>query len=124
MTNNVNAAPEMAAWAGGRPESRQEARSKVTGQPLYAADLPGENPAYGYLMLSSIARGRIRRMHLDAVRALPGVLDILTHENIEPIPSLKAFMSGGQGVTEIAPLADATIHHAGQIIALVVAETY
>ena len=123
MTENP-AAPVMAKGFGGRPVPRQEARAKVTGQALYAADLPVENPAYGFLVMSAIARGRIRRMHLDAARALPGVLDILTHENAGKIPALKTFMSGGQGVTGVAPLEDDKIHHAGQIIALVVAENY
>ena len=123
MTENP-AAPVMAKGFGGRPVPRQEARAKVTGQALYAADLPVENPAYGFLVVSAIARGRIKQMRLDAARALPGVLDILTHENAGKIPALKTFMSGGQGVTAVAPLEDATIHHAGQIIALVVAENY
>ena len=59
MTETL-AAPVMPKGFGGRPEPRQEARSKVTGQPLYAADFPVENLAYGYLVMSSIARGRMR----------------------------------------------------------------
>ena len=121
---NVAAAPVMPKGFGGRPEPRQEARSKVTGQPLYAADLPVENLAYGYLVMSSIARGRMRAIRLEAANAVRGVLDILTHETVEPIPGLDAFMSGGQGVTALRPLEDDRIHHEGQIVALVVAETY
>ena len=121
---NIAAAPVMPHGFGGRPEPRQEARLKVTGQPIYAADLPVENLAYGYLVMSSIARGRMRAMHLGAAKALGGVLDILTHETVEPIPGLDAFMSGGQGVTALRPLEDDRIHHEGQIVALVVAETY
>ena len=123
MTETL-AAPVMPKEFGGRPEPRQEARSKVTGQPLYAADFPVENLAYGYLVMSSIARGRMRWMKLDAARAVPGVLDILTHQTVEPIPGLDAFMSGGQGVTALPPLQDDRIYHSGQIVALVVAETY
>ena len=121
---NVAAAPVMPKGFGGRPEPRQEARSKVTGQPLYAADLPVEDLAYGYLVMSSIARGRMRDIRLEAAKAVRGVLDILTHETVEPIPGLDAFMSGGQGVTALRPLEDDRIHHEGQIVALVVAETY
>lgn len=120
----VDAAPIMAKGAGGRPDRRQEAHAKVTGKPLYAADLPVKNPAYGYLVLSSIAKGRIRHMYLDAARALAGVLDILTCDNVGHIPPLKSFMTGGQGVSSIAPLEDDRIHYAGQIIALVVAENF
>ena len=123
MTQTI-AAPVMPQGFGGRPEPRQEARSKVTGQPLYAADLPVKNLTYGYLVMSSIARGRMRAIRLEVARKVPGVLDILTHETVEPIPGLDAFMSGGQGVTALRPLEDDKIYHSGQIVALVVAETY
>lgn len=124
LRNDVAAAPAMIEGAGGRPEPRQEARDKVTGAPIYAADLPIDKPTYGFLVTSSIARGRIHCMQLDAAKALPGVLDILAHETVDPIPALKAFMQGGQSLTEVAPLEDSTIHYAGQIIGLVVAETF
>ena len=120
------AAPTMPGGSGGQPVPRQEARSKVTGQPIYAADLPlpVDAPlAYGYLVMSSIARGRIRHMNLEAAKALSGVLEILTHENAGHIPALETFMSGGQGVTSVAPLDD-KIYHAGQIIGMVVAEDF
>ena len=111
---NIAAAPVMPKGFGGRPEPRQEARSKVTGQPLYAADLPVEGLAYGYLVMSSIARGRMHAIRLEAAQAVRGVLDILTHETVEPIPGLDAFMSGGQGVTALRPLENDRIHHEGQ----------
>ena len=34
-----------------------------------------------FLVTSAIAKGRIDRLDLDDARAVPGVLDILTHEN-------------------------------------------
>ena len=66
----------------GKPALRIDGAAKVTGQARYADDEPVANPAFAWLVTSSIARGRIRGMDLTAARAVPGVLDILTHENV------------------------------------------
>ena len=63
------------------PVPRAEARLKVTGEARYPADFPIANLAHGVLVTSSIARGRIRQLHLDEARAVPGVIDILNYEN-------------------------------------------
>ena len=75
--------PDDATWPLiGAPMPRIEGRAKVTGQALFAADEPVANPAYAYLVTSTIARGRIRSFDLTAAQAVQGVLDILTHENV------------------------------------------
>lgn len=66
----------------GKPAIRIDGRAKVTGRALYASDETVANPAYAFLVTSTIARGRIEGFGLDAARAVPGVLDILTHENV------------------------------------------
>ena len=74
----------MAEEAGrliGKPAVRVDGVAKVTGQARYPSDEPVQNPAFAWLVMSAIGRGRIRRLDLGAVRAVPGVLDILTHEN-------------------------------------------
>ncbi len=100
---------------------RIEGRAKVTGQALYAADEPVANPAYAFLVTSTISRGRIAGFDLGQARAVEGVLDILTHENVggeaDPPPP---HGSGGETTT----MQDARVWHAGQIIGVVVAETY
>ena len=101
---------------------RHEGRLKVTGAAVYASDAPLTNPAYAWLVTSAIARGRIKAFHLDEARAVPGFIDILTYENtqgeVKPMPAFGA--SGGATVT----LETNEIQHDGQIIGVVLAETY
>jgi xanthine dehydrogenase YagR molybdenum-binding subunit len=114
--------PDDSAWARiGDPVPRIEGRAKVTGRAVYAADEAVANPAFAFLVTSSIARGRIKRFDLARARAVAGVLDILTYENVggeaDPPPP---HGPGGETTT----MQDAHIWHEGQIIGVVVADTY
>jgi xanthine dehydrogenase YagR molybdenum-binding subunit len=107
----------------GKPAERIDGAAKVTGAARYASDEPVAHPAYAYLVTSSIARGRIRAMTLEAARAVPGVLDILSHDNVGSQAKTPAPFGGGKdGVT--TTLETDHVWHDGQIIAVVVAETY
>lgn len=106
----------------GKPATRIDGAAKVTGTARYASDEPVAHPAYAYLVTSSIARGRVRALHLDAARAVPGVLDILTHDNVGAQAQPPAPFGGGSGTT--TTLESDQVWHEGQIIAVVVAETY
>ena len=105
----------------GAPIPRIEGRAKVTGRAIYAADEPVANPAFAFLVTSSIARGRIRRFDLEHARAVPGLLDILTYENVgteaDPPPP---HGPGGETTT----MQTSQIWHDGQIIGVVLADTY
>src|SRR5581483_8259517 len=61
---------------------RVDGHAKVTGQARYPADEPVANPAYAFLVTSAISRGRVRAFDLAAAQAVPGVLLILTHQNV------------------------------------------
>lgn len=118
------AAPEPKANMG-QPAPRYESRLKVTGQARYASDVPVRNPAYGYLVTSGIAKGRIVAMDERAARAVPGVLLVMTHANRPAIAQpLKFFFGGGVGLTSVPPLGDDRVRHDGDIVAFVVADTY
>jgi len=105
----------------GRPTVRVDGVAKVTGAARFSSDEPLANPAFAYLVTSSIARGRIAGFRLNHASAVPGVLDILTYENVgrlaKPAP-------GPDGKPSTSTLEDARIWHDGQIIAIVVADTY
>jgi xanthine dehydrogenase YagR molybdenum-binding subunit len=105
----------------GKPISRVDGIAKVTGRARFAADEPVTNPAFAYLVTSAIARGRIGSFSLDRAQRVHGVLDILTHENVgtqaKPMP-------GPDGKPSTTSLESDRIWHAGQIIAIVVADTY
>ena len=107
----------------GTATPRYDGRLKVTGGARYASDHTVAGPAHGYLHVSSIARGRIRSIDERAARAVPGVLEIFTWRNIGRIDPGKIFSDKGYMGTSIAPLQE-RIHHDGQIVALVAADTF
>jgi xanthine dehydrogenase YagR molybdenum-binding subunit len=108
----------------GRPIPRIDAALKVTGAARYPSDEPVANPAFAVLATSSIARGAIQEIDVEAARAVPSVLDILTYKNADAVRPLKIFSEGGQAGSSIVPLSAPKIWHDGQIVALVVAETF
>jgi xanthine dehydrogenase YagR molybdenum-binding subunit len=105
----------------GKPTRRIDGVAKVTGAARYPSDEQVANPAYAYLVTSTIARGRIRAFKLDDAKAVKGVLDILTHENIG---SGFKVAQGPDGGPTTETLESNRIWHDGQIIAIVIADTY
>jgi xanthine dehydrogenase YagR molybdenum-binding subunit len=108
----------------GKPTSRVDGQAKVTGAAKYAAEHIVPGLAYGFVVTSAIARGRIRRIHTAEALAVPGVLDIFTHAHR---PKLAA--SDEKYGDEVAPpgspfrpLYDDQVRFSGQPVALVVAE--
>ncbi|UAY12683.1 xanthine dehydrogenase family protein molybdopterin-binding subunit (plasmid) [Ensifer adhaerens] len=106
----------------GQPVPRIDARLKVTGGARYPADIPVSNLAYGVLVTSTIARGRITALDVEAARATPGIIAVLTENEVKGRIAKPEF--GGSNATSIAPLQGADIAHDGEIIALVVGETF
>lgn len=117
------AAPEPKANQG-QPAARIDGRAKVTGQAPYAADFALPNLAYGFLVTSGIARGKVTAFDLGEARQVPGVLEIITYQNMSKLKETKFFGEGGYSSTRIQPLSSNEIHHDGQIIAVVVADTF
>ena len=108
----------------GQPIPRYDAAAKVTGKAQYAADVALVNPAYAFLVTSSIAKGRIDSLDLAAAKRVRGVIDIVTHENAEKLKEAKLFSNGGYTSSTIQPLKSAEIAQEGQIVAVVLAETF
>lgn len=110
----------------GQPVSRLEGREKVMGTAKYAGEYDATDLLYGYVVNSSVTKGKIKSIDTSEAEALPGVVDIITHKNR---PSTAWFdfqyadMDAPPG-TVFKPLKDDEIKHNGQPIALVVAETF
>src|SRR5262245_11892737 len=110
----------------GQPVSRVDGHAKVTGQAKYAGEYNVTNHAYGVVVSSTIAKGKITKINANEAIGVAGVLRVFTHENT---PHLEASDKDFQD--EVAPpgspfrpLQDDRIRFGGQPIALVVAETY
>jgi len=102
----------------GQPLDRIEGRFKTTGTALYAYEHndAAPNPAYGYVVGASIAKGRIAAMDLAAAERAPGVLAIVTAQNAGRLEKGKLNTARLLGGPEI--------EHYHQAIAVVVAETF
>src|SRR6266436_4419968 len=116
------AAPEPLSNMG-KPEPRLDGRLKVTGEARYGSDFVVSNPAYAFLVTSSIAKGRIESMDLRAAKAVPGVLEIFNYENTGELKDIK-YAKGGGGPTSSIQGFGPLIQYGGQIVALVVADTF
>ncbi len=110
-----------------KPDYRRvDAALKVTGRARYGSDFDGgAHPTHACLVTSTIARGHIATLDDTALRALPGVLEVLSYKNLAGrIKPGQTFLSGGYMNSTIAPLDSPEIWHAGQVIAVVIAESF
>ncbi|MFD3453057.1 xanthine dehydrogenase family protein molybdopterin-binding subunit [Streptomyces sp. NPDC058691] len=100
--------------------NRVDGPRKVTGSAPYPMDFNVPGQTYGALVQSTIAAGRIVRMHTEAAESAPGVIGVLTHENALEVGTGPMTVLGA---SPAAPLRNDRIIHHGQHIAFVVAET-
>jgi xanthine dehydrogenase YagR molybdenum-binding subunit len=106
----------------GQPVSRIDGRRKVTGSARYTADVSAPAAAHAAIIHSKIARGQIVSIDTTRTERAPGVLAVLTHQNMPRMKALPWSHLHPQGQTYL-PLQDDRIHYAGQPVAIVVAET-
>ncbi|WP_043623999.1 xanthine dehydrogenase family protein molybdopterin-binding subunit [Nonomuraea candida] len=111
----------------GRAVDRVDGPAKTTGRARFAAEHPYPGLAHAALVHATVARARITAIDTEAARAVPGVIDVLTHENTPPMKpppkvsflDLSTLVSG----TTVNYLATDEVHWNGQPVAVVVAET-
>jgi len=108
----------------GRPIPRTEAGLKVAGAIAYTGDIAVPELLHAVLISSPVARGTIRTAETLLAEAVPGVVRVFTPETMPRLPSVPEqpdwdIMYGSAFV----PMADMTIHYAGQPIGMVLAET-
>lgn len=96
---------------------RVDAHEKVMGATRYAADVPLPGMLYAMTVPSTIAKGRITALSVDAALRVRGVMRVLTATDFPPPPAAVPGKPPPPGMigTEIA--------YRGQPVALVVAET-
>jgi xanthine dehydrogenase YagR molybdenum-binding subunit len=106
----------------GRPLTRREGVLKVTGAARYAADNHPPGMLHAVLAVSSIARGRVSFLDVEAARRHPGVVEVMTPANRpklaeDPDAKLHPFMF------RLDLLQNDEVRYANQAIAVVIAET-
>ncbi|CAL9350570.1 xanthine dehydrogenase family protein molybdopterin-binding subunit [Streptomyces cellulosae] len=121
----MTVAPQRPAVPGlvGTAHTRVEGRDKVTGAARYGGDIPFAGLAHGMLVLSTVARGRIRSVDTGPVLAMPGVLTVLHHGNATRLNIDYIGMLGIPPDPTAVVFQHDRVPHAGWPVALVVAET-
>ncbi|MFI6572525.1 xanthine dehydrogenase family protein molybdopterin-binding subunit [Nocardia fluminea] len=97
----------------GSAPTRIEGPAKLRGVAPYAMEHPQPDPLYGFVIQSTISRGRIREIDTAAAERMDGVVTVLTHHNA---PRLEA-----DDDKELFVLQNAEIAFRGQAIGAVVA---
>jgi xanthine dehydrogenase large subunit len=103
----------------GKPLPHEAAPLHVTGQARYIDDLSfPANALHLAFGLSTVAHGEITGLDLSAVRALPGVVAVLSAEDLPDMPDCSP------SAADEPLLAVGTVHYVGQPVFLVVAESH
>jgi xanthine dehydrogenase YagR molybdenum-binding subunit len=111
----------------GTATSRVDGRAKVTGEAKYAGEFNVPNLAYGYVVESTIPKGRIVSIDISDAMKVGGVIAVLTHKNRPPLAAKDSAWKDDVAPEEgspFRPLYDDNIKFSGQPIALVLAEEW
>lgn len=97
----------------GQPTPRRDGPAKASGRARYTADVSRPGLLHVALRRAGVASGRVTRLDTSAARAIPGVRDVLTHEEMR-----SAGLAGAA-----ARLLDLRVSYAAQPVAAVCADT-
>ncbi|MGW8378015.1 xanthine dehydrogenase family protein molybdopterin-binding subunit [Streptomyces sp. ODS28] len=106
----------------GTAHTRVEGLEKVTGAARYAGEFSFAELAHGWLVLSTVARGRVSAVEDGPVLEMPGVLAVLHHGNAPRVDTDYTGMLGAPDPTA-ALFQNDRVTCQGWPVALVVAET-
>jgi xanthine dehydrogenase YagR molybdenum-binding subunit len=107
----------------GKEMRRVEGLAKVTGRAKYSAEFEMPNLAYGYLLLSTIAKGSIKSLDIKEAETSPGVLGVFSHLNVPELLPIPDFGDGPEA-KEFKAFQNNQISFNAQPVALVIAETF
>src|ERR1700684_1958172 len=105
-----------------RPLPRRDGILKVRGEARYAADNHPPGMLYAVLAVSSIARGRVAALDIQAAKAHPGVVEVMTTGN-RPALALDPDLKADPFMFRLDLLQNDKVRYANQSIAVVIAET-
>jgi len=111
----------------GTATSRVDGRAKVTGEAKYAGEFKAPGLAYGFVIESTIPKGRITRIDAGEALRVEGVIDVLTHKNRPRMAGTDEAWKDDVAPEEgspFRPLYGDSIKFSGQPIALVLAEEW
>ncbi|HZK92424.1 MAG TPA: xanthine dehydrogenase family protein molybdopterin-binding subunit [Stellaceae bacterium] len=130
--------PEIRQTGIGRPVRRREDLRLVTGRGRYSDDLNLPGQAYACMVRSPHAHALIRRLDISAAKAAPGVLAVLTSDEVRqdglnPLPHISNSHPADIAIKNKdgspierptqQPIVFPEICHVGEIVAVVAAES-
>ncbi len=99
----------------------------MRGEARFTAEFKVDNVSHAVPVYSTIARGKMRRIDDTQAKQSPGVLAVITHQNIMRMkaPPIVDFHNIGKGfaLSDLPIMQDAEVHWDGEPVAIVVAET-
>jgi CO/xanthine dehydrogenase Mo-binding subunit len=100
----------------GRNFHRIDGREKVTGTAIYGTDLRIPGMLHGAALRSPVPHARIRRIDASRARSMPGVVAVLTRENLPVKSALFGGIFKDQGIVAVDK-----VRYVGDIVAAVAA---
>ena len=113
----------------GKSPARADAWEKVRGRPIYAADFSLPGMLHARIVRSPYSSARIVRIDVEAARALPGVVAVLTHEDVPrnemrmELPGRMAEATAGAVLAFQPVLASDRVRFHGEAVVALAAET-
>ncbi|MTD14798.1 molybdopterin-dependent oxidoreductase [Nakamurella sp. YIM 132087] len=101
--------------AVGSAYERVEGRDKVVGAARYAAEFVRDEACHGWIVGSTVARGRITEVDTATAAAVPGVIDVLWHGNAHRLTEVDD--------AELMVLQDDRVQYHGRPVAVVIGRT-
>jgi xanthine dehydrogenase YagR molybdenum-binding subunit len=106
----------------GQPLTRRDGVLKVTGGARYAADNHPVGMLHAVLAVSTIARGRVTFLDVQAAKAHAGVIEVMTPAN-KPVLAQDPDERSDPFMFRLDVLQSDRVRYANQPIAVVIAET-
>ena len=105
---------------------RKEDWPLIRGEGTYVADFKRPGMVHAFVVRSPLAHARFTRIDKEAALAAPGVIDVITAEDLpdrgRPIPT-RMFHDEASNRFLQRPLADGVVRYSGEPVAVVVADT-
>ncbi len=107
----------------GRPVPRIDGPLKTTGTAQYSGDFHLPGMVFAVPVQATVGSGTIRSLDVTAAQAMPGVLEVLHHGNVERLYRAVPNDPNATVSETRPPFEDNRIYYWGQYVALVVGET-
>jgi xanthine dehydrogenase YagR molybdenum-binding subunit len=107
----------------GADAQRVDGIDKVMGRPIFGTDRILPRMAHAVPVPAAVGKGRILAMDLAEAESVPGVLLVLTHQNMDRLNPVEFVFGGGHAIQSHQPLQSNVIAYRGEPVALVVAES-